>query len=224
MQTNLFTDGSQSLGASNKPAANASAASDMFTKLLVAQIRNQDPLAPTDPGDFVNQLAQLSQTESLQSLATLTSNNASVLQSLQVLGLGAQVGSQVTVNTTSVKIGAEPIKGTVTLANSAARTALVLIGADGLKHDIQLGTQAAGEVPFTVDPVALGLPPGQYAMQVDTDSDSAASIGVIGKLNSVKLSSIGNVVLDVAGIGEVAPYAVTAFNGQMAVSSITASN
>jgi flagellar hook assembly protein FlgD len=27
---------------------------DMFTKLLVAQIQNQDPLSPTDPSQFVN--------------------------------------------------------------------------------------------------------------------------------------------------------------------------
>ncbi len=224
MQANLLTGGPQNPRASDKPATNASATSDMFTKLLVAQIRNQDPLAPTDPSDFVNQLAQLSQTESLQSLATLTSNNASVLQSLQVLALGAQVGSQVTVSTTSVTLAAEPINGTVTLASSAARTTLVLTGMDGVKHNIELGTQGAGDVPFTIDPVALGLPPGQYAMQVDTDSASTALIGITGKLNSVKLSSTGNVVLDVAGLGEVAPYAVTAFNGQVAAASITASN
>jgi flagellar basal-body rod modification protein FlgD len=54
--------------------------SDMFTKLLVAQIRNQDPLAPQDPTQFVNQLSQLSQTEALQNLSQTTSANASVLQ------------------------------------------------------------------------------------------------------------------------------------------------
>jgi flagellar basal-body rod modification protein FlgD len=73
----------------------ASETSDMFTKLLVAQIQNQDPLSPTDPAQFVQQLTQLSQTEALQNLSNLTSANASVLQSMQVLALGAQVGSDV---------------------------------------------------------------------------------------------------------------------------------
>jgi hypothetical protein len=63
----------------------------MFTKLLVAQIQNQDPLEPTDPSQFVNQLTQLSQTESLQTLASQATASASLLQSLQALALGAQV-------------------------------------------------------------------------------------------------------------------------------------
>ena len=42
------------------PAASpVSANKDMFTKLLVALIRIQDALAPSDPATFVNQLSQL---------------------------------------------------------------------------------------------------------------------------------------------------------------------
>ncbi|HEY1228830.1 MAG TPA: flagellar hook capping FlgD N-terminal domain-containing protein, partial [Ramlibacter sp.] len=66
---------------------------DMFTKLLVAQIQNQDPLTPQDPTTFVNQLSQLSQTEALQNLSQLSSANASILQSMQTLAMGSQVGS-----------------------------------------------------------------------------------------------------------------------------------
>lgn len=212
MQTNLLTGSTQVAST----ATTASATSDMFTKLLVAQIKNQDPLSPTDPSDFVNQLAQLSQTESLQNMSTLTSNNASVLQSLQVLALGAQVGSQVTASASSVKLASEPVKGVVTLANSAARTTLVLTGADGVKHNIELGTQAAGEVSFSIDPSALGLSPGTYSMQVDTDTQASAAIAVTGRLNSVKLSSSGSVVLDVTNLGDITPEAVTGFNGPSA--------
>lgn len=223
MQTSLVGNNYQR-ASGDAAITTASETSDMFTKLLVAQIRNQDPLAPTDPSDFVNQLAQLSQTESLQNLATLTSNNASVLQSLQVLALGAQVGSQVTVDTGSVKLADTPLKGVITLDSSAARTTLVLTGADGIKHKVELGTHAAGEVPFTIDPAALGLPPGQYALAVDTDTKGTSSIAIAGKLNSVKLSSSGSVVLDVAGLGEVSPSAITGFHGPASAASLTASN
>jgi len=91
MQANLSTNagaGAQASGA--LPIGNAAATSDMFTKLLVAQIKNQDPLEPTDPSQFVKQLTQLSQTESLQSLASQATTNASLLQSIQALALGAQ--------------------------------------------------------------------------------------------------------------------------------------
>ncbi|MBZ5575927.1 MAG: hypothetical protein LAP40_05140 [Acidobacteriia bacterium] len=48
------------------PAATVPAAAadkNMFLKLLVAQIRNQDPLNPSDPMQFVTQLAQFTQLE-----------------------------------------------------------------------------------------------------------------------------------------------------------------
>ena len=38
---------------------------DMFLRLLVAQIQNQDPLNPMDPTQFVSQLAQFSSMEQL---------------------------------------------------------------------------------------------------------------------------------------------------------------
>lgn len=45
----------------------------MFLQLLVAQLKNQDPLSPTDSTTFVTQLAQFSNLEQLISLnATVT--------------------------------------------------------------------------------------------------------------------------------------------------------
>ncbi len=38
---------------------------DMFLRLLVTQIQNQDPLNPQDPTEFVSQLAQFSSLEQL---------------------------------------------------------------------------------------------------------------------------------------------------------------
>ena len=38
---------------------------DTFLQLLVTQIRNQDPLSPQDPTEFITQLAQFSSLEQL---------------------------------------------------------------------------------------------------------------------------------------------------------------
>jgi len=43
--------------------ASASVDKDMFLKLLVAQLQNQDPLNPSDGTQFVAQLAQFQQLE-----------------------------------------------------------------------------------------------------------------------------------------------------------------
>lgn len=49
MQTNFFSNTPAAGTTGTNPLANGSETSQMFTKLLVAQIQNQDPLSPTDP-------------------------------------------------------------------------------------------------------------------------------------------------------------------------------
>lgn len=220
MQTNLFSQAPASYGAGAPPAASeASKNADMFTTLLVAQIRNQDPLAPTDPSQFVNQLAQLSQTEALQKLAGLASANAGAMQSLQVLGLGAQVGSEVMVASDSVALDAGKVGGQLTLTGASTTTTLVLTGADGISHNVALGVQAPGAVPFSIDPGALGLPAGRYTMRVETvPVQDAVPIDIAGKLSSVRIGAGGSIVLNVANVGEVGPGDITAFNGKSSTS------
>lgn len=194
-------------------SADVSANKDMFTKLLVAQIRNQDPLAPSDPSQFVNQLSQLSQTEALQSLSKTTSASASVLQSLQVLAMGGQVGSQVTVATDRVRVDGTPVSGSITLPAAGASN-LVLTGADGQAHTMPLPFHTAGSQAFTLDPAALGLPPGSYAISAQNAEGSRIPVEIAGRVDSVRLSGNGAVVLQVAGVGDVDPSAITGFNGK----------
>ncbi len=187
---------------------------DMFTKLLVAQIRNQDPLAPSDPSQFVNQLSQLSQTEALQQLAQTQSASASMLQSLQVLAMGAQVGSEVAVATGRVRIGDDKISGNVQLSGANSATSLILTGAGGQQHRISLPPHGAGALPFTIDPAALGLAPGNYSISAEASDGTKPAVEVTGRLDSVRMSGAGGIVLQVAGIGEVDPSMITGFNGK----------
>lgn len=217
METTLLT--SQSGGGNTSAGVTAALqeggeASDLFTTLLVAQIRNQNPLEPTDPSQFVNQLTQLSQMESLQSLAAQTAASTSMMESMQVIALGAQVGSQVAARTDSIAVDDATVDGSFALASASAQTTLVLTGTDGVEHRIELGTRAPGEVTFSIDPAALGLAPGRYALSLKTDTGETPSVEVAGRLESVRLSATGGVVLNVAGIGEIAPEAVTQFNGR----------
>lgn len=71
--------------ASQEPRTGTGAAelgnADTFLKLLVAQMKNQDPMKPQDGTQFLAQLAQFSQLEQLigirQELATLSTDAAS---------------------------------------------------------------------------------------------------------------------------------------------------
>jgi flagellar basal-body rod modification protein FlgD len=214
----VTTSNSFGFPASNTPASDKIATGvatsenkDMFTKLLVAQIRNQDPLAPSDPSQFVN---QLSQTEALQQLAQTTSASASVLQSLQVLAMGAQVGSEVSVETGRVRLGDDKVSGNVQLTGANSATSLILTGVDGQQHRISLPPHGAGAQPFTIDPVALGLAPGNYSISAEASDGTRPAVEVTGRLDSVRMSAAGGILLQVAGIGEVDPSAVTGFNGK----------
>jgi flagellar basal-body rod modification protein FlgD len=74
--------GSQTLAA---PRAGSSVAGvsapnqEMFLQLLVAQLKNQDPLSPTDGTQFVSQLAQFSELEQVIAIRGDIEANASAL-------------------------------------------------------------------------------------------------------------------------------------------------
>ncbi|WP_426343315.1 flagellar hook assembly protein FlgD [Pseudoduganella sp. R-32] len=222
METNLFTNAaaqnSNPTGVALNGASNEGR--DMFTKLLVAQIKNQDPLSPQDPSQFVQQLTQLSQTEALQNLASLTTANASVLQSMQVLAMGAQVGSDVMVQSSQVNIDGHKVVGEATLGSSSAKTSLVLTGSNGQQVEIVMGTLPAGTHQFTIDPAALGLPAGSYSMRLASESNPNAPLAVLGRLDSVQVGAAGSVTVKIDSVGEVSPSAITAFRGKTPTSAI----
>jgi flagellar basal-body rod modification protein FlgD len=50
------------------PPADTLASKDTFIKLLVAQLRNQNPLSPADGIEFVSQLSQFTELEQLMTI------------------------------------------------------------------------------------------------------------------------------------------------------------
>lgn len=205
--------GNDKSGVSSAVSSNGEV-SQLFTTLLVAQIKNQNPLEPQDPSEFVAQMTQLSQMEALQALASQSSANNAMLESIQVIALGGQVGSQVSVATDRVTVGSEPIDGHFSLEDGSAEVAVVVQSASGQQRRIQLGTRNAGDVSFTIDPQALGLVPGTYSVRVEAASGASPSIEITGTLENVRLSGSQGLVLNVAHVGQVAPAAITAFNGR----------
>jgi flagellar basal-body rod modification protein FlgD len=67
--TNAATDTSSTAGKTAGKAAGALGKDD-FLKLLVGQLRNQDPLNPTSDTDFIAQMAQFSQLEQTSNMAS----------------------------------------------------------------------------------------------------------------------------------------------------------
>jgi flagellar basal-body rod modification protein FlgD len=72
-------DATQSTTSIQPPAQSASDSQNQFLQLLVAQLKGQNPLNPTDGTEFVSQLAQFS---SLEELTKIRSSMDSVQQLL----------------------------------------------------------------------------------------------------------------------------------------------
>lgn len=75
--------------ASTSPTRSTDLDKQVFLQLLVAQLRNQDPLKPLDSREFITQLAQLhtlEQTEALVSASHLALEMETLNQSLALVG------------------------------------------------------------------------------------------------------------------------------------------
>jgi flagellar basal-body rod modification protein FlgD len=70
----------------------SSADKDMFLQLLVAQMKYQDPLNPTDSGEFLAQSAQFTALEKMQAVADQT---AQLVASQMAFGASSLVGRTV---------------------------------------------------------------------------------------------------------------------------------
>ena len=129
-----YTNISDVLGKSNQEAAKSSNKldQDTFLKLLVAQMKYQDPSNPADATQFLTQTAQFTQVEKLGAIAdsvakldTLASGQASMLQSQLMLGASNLIGKTVTAKDPA---GGADVTGVVTSATFGGSTPTLRIG------------------------------------------------------------------------------------------------
>ena len=85
--------------------------SDRFLKLLVAQMRNQDPLNPLDNAAVTTQMAQISTVEGIEKLNTSMEKYLSRSSGLSTLEGASLIGHRVLVKGDSMSLGAVPATG-----------------------------------------------------------------------------------------------------------------
>lgn len=94
--------------AAKETADAATMGKDQFMTILIAQLKNQDPLAPMDNSQFTAQMAQFSSLEQLMNMSTqLTQMNSSMGTASQLIGqkitwYDSETANYLTGNVTSV--------------------------------------------------------------------------------------------------------------------------
>jgi flagellar basal-body rod modification protein FlgD len=207
-----------SAGASTSPA-NQLGKKDFLT-LLSAQLQNQDPFAPMENGEFVGQMAQFSTVSGIEALNDSMRALGDRLGGGGRLSLGASLlGRQVQVDGNVAhpdESGA--IHGAITL--DAPVEALRLRFTDprtgALMHEMNLGAQPAGNMPFSWDdlPPELAASRGAVRVQAEAVSEGRTSlpaVSVFARIAGVEMpAGSDELTLDVEGYGLLSSLEITA--------------
>ena len=163
------------LAFSNQPETEKSQSQsdkDMFMRLLLAQIENQDPLKPTDQTDFVAQLAQFSSLEGIQNLNSTVQDIGSMYRSSQALQATALVGREVLIpGQVGYLENGGRISGTIEEGQASGDVMMIVKDASGqVVANRDLGNIGSAETPFSWDGANnLGepLPEGLYSISIE---------------------------------------------------------
>lgn len=136
--------------------------SDRFLKLLVTQMKNQDPLNPMDNAQMTSQMAQISTVSGIDKLAAAVTGMNSLMLQTQSLEGAMLVGKNVLVPGNKIMLDADGATTAGFELDSAATSVVVNIkDANGKVVDtVDMGAAAAGKHLFgwsSDDPAATGL-------------------------------------------------------------------
>ena len=184
---------------------------DRFLKLLVTQMKNQDPLNPLDNAQVTSQMAQLSTVTGINQLNDAVKALSASFAASQSLQAASLVGHGVMIPGNRLELANGAAYGGVDLTQAADKVLVMVKDASGkVIHSADLGPQnAAASVPFQWDGTMDGggvAPNGAYTFEVAAEQGgkkidaTALSVGVVA---SVSLGVQG-ATLNVAGFGPIA--------------------
>jgi len=181
--------------------------SDRFLKLLVTQLKNQDPLNPMENAELTTQLAQMSTVEGVNQLNASLSALNDQFRASQVLQGAGLVGHQVLAEGDYLPMASSQAIGGVVLEGAADSVKVDIFDANGnLVKSLDMGKQDEGLVRFVWDGTATdgtALADGDYSFQVTASAegkDVAATTYSLGQVMSVALKD-GAMEVEVSGLG-----------------------
>jgi flagellar basal-body rod modification protein FlgD len=182
---------------------------DRFLKLLVTQMKNQDPLHPMDNAQVTTQLAQISTVSGIDKLNDTMKSLSSSFLAGQSLQAASMIGHDVLVSGSTMALTGGTAGAAISLAGPADSVMVTIVGAAGdIVRSVDLGAQPAGVAAFTwngKNDRGATAADGTYSFQVKATQGSqqvSATPMSIGQVAGVNLNTQG-LSLSVGGVGDV---------------------
>jgi len=184
---------------------------DRFLKLLVAQMKNQDPLNPLDNAQVTSQMAQINTVTGINTLNATVGRLLDQFAGLQALQAAQLAGRDVLVGGNQLQFGGEAAAvGAVELPTAATAVKVDSRDANGLLvRTLDLGARSVGTARFSWDgrtDAGAKAAPGNYtftARASDGSKEFAADTLMAARVEGVRTEN-GAVQLVLAGLGSVA--------------------
>ncbi|VAX12609.1 Flagellar basal-body rod modification protein FlgD [hydrothermal vent metagenome] len=132
---------------------------EQFMKLMMTQMKNQDPFKPMADGEFLTQMAQFSAVSGLKDIKESFASLSDSLKSSYALQASSMVGRKVLIPGNLAKLPAEgEINGAVKLPESSSNLKIHILDAKGQEvKTLDMGSHSKGLVHFKWDGVKQSL-------------------------------------------------------------------
>jgi flagellar basal-body rod modification protein FlgD len=152
-----------------------------FMKLLVAQLKNQDPNAPVDAKEFVTQLSQLTSVEQLTNMSSQLKSLTTATTGLVSNEAGNFVGKNIEANGSKLYLGEQNSPTSAfTLAQAADEVKITIRDEQGQAvRTIDKGFTKAGTTPLTWDgrdDNGDRIKSGAYSMTIEAKTKAGAPV------------------------------------------------
>ena len=180
MDNNIFTGIDNSVGQSvtSQTTKTTALGKDDFMKLLLAQLKNQDPLKPMDGTDFAAQLAQFSSLEQLSNMNTELKNLSVNQMTMNYAQSVNMIGKDVVTNSGNSLVVSGPTTDlNYKLATDAQSVTITILDKEGkIVKTWDESAQKAGMNKATWD--TSGVEKGDYTFQVIAKDSKGQTVSV----------------------------------------------
>jgi flagellar basal-body rod modification protein FlgD len=219
MSVNAATS-SPDVTANSTPAASGASgqmvSADTFLKLLVAQMKNQDPLNPMDNAEVTSQMAQINTVTGINTLNTTVQSLSSQFTQMQALQGASLVGHSVIVpgNRLNIDPTSATGEGGFQIATPADAVKVDILAPSGaVVQSINLGAEGAGLHSFSW-PAGAATNADGYTFRVTATSGGVtiASTALMSDVVDAVTTAGGTFSLELQNSGSVPYSSVVALN------------